>query len=448
MLGGLGIYTGIAFILFPFGLGMLYKIIIRNRTFITSIVRMMIETFIIMIIMGLMIVVLSSFIFGVDNTIEIVENTWVPAFVLVPLSSSTLMYLTKLLIKRKTIALQQIENLEISLNTDRLTGLKNKYNFFKNLDEVLHIPPFMIIVCDIDGIEKVNVQNGLDSGNKIIKILSGVLNEYSDKCTVFKWDDFDFMIIMEIAEDMLDESKYYDYYRFVRKHFESRIMLDDITISFGKAVYSDDSQLLDIIKEAKDNLFTFKLIQKNSKNSQIINTFEKILDMKEIDSLEHSKNMSKVSHIFALHLGLQEDDLLYLEISARLHDIGKVEIDESILNKVTKLNEMEWKKVKMHPVLGKEILNNFVGLSKVSELVLTHHERWDGKGYPNQLKGKEIPYLSRVLSICDAYDVMIRGRVYRKPLTQKEAVDEILKNSGTQFDPELVTEFIRIKDQL
>ena len=125
-----------------------------------------------------------------------------------------------------------------------------------------------------------------------------------------------------------------------------------------------------------------------------------------------------------------------------LHDIWKIAIDENVLNKPDKLNDDEWEEIKRHPEIGYRILNTVNDMSEMANWTLYHHERWDGKGYPKGLKGNEIPFVSRIITIADAYDAMTSERSYRSALPEEFVIAELQKNAGIQFDPELVRVFI------
>jgi HD-GYP domain-containing protein (c-di-GMP phosphodiesterase class II) len=127
-----------------------------------------------------------------------------------------------------------------------------------------------------------------------------------------------------------------------------------------------------------------------------------------------------------------------------LHDIGKIGIEDSILNKIDKLTEGEWKTIKKHPEIGYRIAKAIPEMANVAEYILTHHERWDGQGYPDGKSGIEIPLASRIVAVADSYDAMTEDRIYRKSLTEEVALDEIQKNAGKQFDPEIVRIFTLI----
>ncbi len=141
-------------------------------------------------------------------------------------------------------------------------------------------------------------------------------------------------------------------------------------------------------------------------------------------------------------LGLTESETEELKTIGLLHDIGKIAIEENILNKSEELTEDEWQEIKRHSEIGYRILNTVNDMLEISEYVLYHHERWDGKGYPKGLKGEEIPLQSRIITIIDAYDAMTSQRSYRSALSEESAIEELKINAGTQFDPDLIRIFI------
>jgi HD-GYP domain-containing protein (c-di-GMP phosphodiesterase class II) len=143
-------------------------------------------------------------------------------------------------------------------------------------------------------------------------------------------------------------------------------------------------------------------------------------------------------------LGLPESEINKLELFAMLHDIGKIAIDDYILVKPGSLNDDEFAQIKRHSEIGYRISQSTPELSQISEYILTHHERWDGKGYPQGLAGEEIPLLSRILSIADSFDAMTNDRVYRNAMSIDEAIKEIQSNAGRQFDPNIVSIFLNV----
>ena len=156
----------------------------------------------------------------------------------------------------------------------------------------------------------------------------------------------------------------------------------------------------------------------------------------------HSRRVSLMCQRTGIAMGLTEAEISKLKISGLLHDIGKIAIDNSILDKPGRLNNQEWNEIKRHSYIGYRILNNMPGMNEVAEYILYHHERLDGTGYPRGLKQEEIPLLSRIITVADAYDAMTSERKYRKVLDKNMAVEELIKNKGTQFDSHIVDVFI------
>lgn len=163
---------------------------------------------------------------------------------------------------------------------------------------------------------------------------------------------------------------------------------------------------------------------------------------KSQETEEHSERLQQHSKALGQALGLNDAQLNELELLSALHDIGKVGIDRNILNKQDELNEGEWFEIKKHPEMGYRIAHASSELRPIAEYILCHHERWDGRGYPQGLAGEAIPLLSRIISIIDAYDAMTQNRPYRNALTNEDSVKEIKRNSGSQFDPQIAKVFV------
>ena len=141
-------------------------------------------------------------------------------------------------------------------------------------------------------------------------------------------------------------------------------------------------------------------------------------------------------------MSLTDDQLNELELLSTLHDIGKMGISAEILSKPGKLSDKEWVEMRKHPEIGFRIAQATSELIPIANYILCHHEKWDGKGYPQGLFGEQIPLLSRIVAIVDAFDAMTNDRVYRSAMTKGEVIEEIRRNSGTQFDPEVTRVFI------
>lgn len=157
----------------------------------------------------------------------------------------------------------------------------------------------------------------------------------------------------------------------------------------------------------------------------------------------HSDRVFQISKELGKRCSLTPTQQMYLEGGALLHDVGKIGIRDSVLLKPGPLTDEEYKEMQLHPVIGAQIVDKLECLKGCIDAVLYHHERLDGYGYPYGLKGSEIPVTARITSVADAYDAMTTNRIYRKAMPHEQAIEEILRNSGTQFDPEIVKEFVK-----
>jgi len=176
---------------------------------------------------------------------------------------------------------------------------------------------------------------------------------------------------------------------------------------------------------------------------EIVMALSKALEARDLSTGEHCRAITRLTERIAIDLGCSFHDIQAIRRAALLHDIGKIGIPDNILHKPGPLNEREWAIMKQHPEIGARILRMIAGLSDVARLVMSHHERFDGSGYPMGLSGDEIPIGARILTVVDAYGAMITDRVYRPSRTIPEAVEEIIRCAGKDFDPLVVKSFTK-----
>jgi len=157
----------------------------------------------------------------------------------------------------------------------------------------------------------------------------------------------------------------------------------------------------------------------------------------------HSENVARLSREFSSYLGLSEKRVQDIYWAGILHDMGKILLPQNILNKPTKLTMKEFEEIKRHPVYAYEVFKKSRSMKEIAKFIKHHHEKYNGKGYPDGLKGKDIPYESRIISIADAWDAMTSERVYKPGLSRSEAISEIMQNKGEQFDPQLAEKWLR-----
>jgi HD-GYP domain-containing protein (c-di-GMP phosphodiesterase class II) len=174
----------------------------------------------------------------------------------------------------------------------------------------------------------------------------------------------------------------------------------------------------------------------------LVCSFNQLLDLRDLNTGVHSTRLAEWGLRVARDLGVPESFMPDLEMGALLHDIGKIGVPDSVLNKPSRLSEQEYEMVKRHPEFGWTVLRNLPGMELTSLYVLHHHENFDGTGYPARLRDTEIPIGARIVSVIDAFDAMVSSRPYRSGLPLEEAIKRLHQSSGTQFDPEVVKSFV------
>jgi putative nucleotidyltransferase with HDIG domain len=175
--------------------------------------------------------------------------------------------------------------------------------------------------------------------------------------------------------------------------------------------------------------------------------FVTALEVRDLYTRKHSTRVARYAHMIAEEMGCSEEELDVINFAGSLHDIGKIGIRDDILLKPGRLTDEEYEKIKEHPVIGADIISKLGLWDREMEIIRHHHERFDGKGYPDGLKGEDIPKLARIMSVADCYDAMASDRAYRKKMEKSLVLKIIRKNAGTQFDPQVVEAFLRVSEQ-
>lgn len=327
--------------------------------------------------------------------------------------------------------------------TDTLTGLYNRYSFeekvkYYNTKDYL---PLGIIMGDVNGLKLVNDTLGHLEGDRLLKDIANVLRDTCEgKGAVFRWGGDEFMILLPNCNEEICEAVVEEIVEAFKAYDDHLIHL---SMALGGAVkYTLEEDVYNYIQKIEEKVYRQKLLDKKSVKSSILNTLIKSLEEKSMETNEHATRIVNYALEIGKQLDFKMDELDELALSAQLHDIGKISISEEILLKSGRLTEEEYEIIKTHTEKGYRIIQACGELSDVAKNVLTHHERWDGKGYPVGLKGQEIPLMARIISIVDAYDVMTHERVYKKAMKKEDAIEELTRCSGLQFDPYLIDVFI------
>lgn len=321
---------------------------------------------------------------------------------------------------------------------DQLTGLYNRRYFEKILKEIdiADNLPITLIMADVNGLKLVNDSFGHNLGDELLKKSAEVIKKGCRKTDIIaRLGGDEFVAILTKTSPMQAEQ--------IIKRVNSIALKDkvgaiDISISFGyETKKSMNENIHDILKNAEDYMYRHKLYESSSIRNKTIDLIMNTLYEKSYREMQHSKRVSEICEALAMRMNFDKDKINQIKIAGLMHDIGKMGIDEKILNKPEKLNDDEQKEVKRHPEIGYRILSSSNEFSEIAEYVLKHHERLDGKGYPGGFNGEEISIQSRIIAIADAYDAMTSDRPYRKGMCPEMALAEIKRCSGTQFDTDI-----------
>lgn len=336
--------------------------------------------------------------------------------------------------------LKQIEYLSYH---DQLTGLNNR-RFFEaeliRLDNEKNLP-LCIIMSDVNGLKLVNDSFGHKAGDVLLLKFAKVLKEFfpsEDMISRVGGDEFVILIPnmnRDQADELVNSMKN-------RCDYETVEALN-LSVSFGwelKTHMSED--INEVLKSAEDFMYKKKLFEGPSMRGKTIGIIINTLHEKNKREEQHSHRVAELCEKIAKALEMPDHDMKVIKNAGLLHDIGKIAIPDSLLNKPGKLTPEEFEDVARHPEIGYRILCSVSEMADIAKFVLFHHERWDGKGYPSGLKGDGIPLQARMIAIADTFDAMTSLRTYRMPVSEEEAAKEILKNAGTQFDPELAHLFV------
>lgn len=327
---------------------------------------------------------------------------------------------------------------------DQLTGLYNR-RFYE--EELLRLDteknlPLTIFMGDINGLKLVNDSFGHDMGDQLIKKVAEVITKSCRSDAIISRIGGDEFVVLLPKADAFEAEQMLK--RIKDLSLTEKVGSLCVSISFGyeTKVCPDDS-IKDIFKKAEDQMYHHKLFESPSMRGRTVDTIIRTLYEKNAREEQHSHRVSKLCESIGEILGLSEYKIKELKIVGLLHDIGKIAIDENILNKPGKLTAEEWTEIKRHSEIGYRILSTVNELSEMAEYVLAHQEKWNGTGYPKGLKAEEIPLESRIIAIADAYDAMTSERTYRNKMSAEAVLAELQKNAGIQFDPELVSLFIK-----
>jgi len=360
------------------------------------------------------------------------------------------------------VFLERQAKLQDIASRDDLTQLQNRRVFYERLQEELETAErtrrqLSVIMIDVDDLKAINDEFGHQVGDVILRQFGRALNRTAGpRAVTARLGGDEFAVIMPNADRREADQMAWKVWDQLNAAplWENGHASIYLGVSIGVGGYPwGGTDLEEVIHWADAKLYANKLERKgfdrgrrgsgdNRLSSAVVEVLSTALDIRDKMTHRHARRVARMAAEVAREMGLSEQQVLEIEYAAALHDIGKIGVADSILRKAAPLDEGEWKDMRRHSELGYEILKGIDFLRDAAEIVWAHHERYDGRGYPQRLVGEEIPLGARVFGVVDAYDAMTSRRPYRQAMSRDHACIEIERNSGTQFDPAVVQAFL------
>ena len=330
---------------------------------------------------------------------------------------------------------------------DSLTGLYNRIYFEEEIRRIekTRYGTVGILACDVDGLKLVNDTLGHDQGDRLLVAAAKVIRDsFREGDLVARIGGDEFAVVLPNTTEPSVENACQRIQEAVAAYNTTTPELP-LSISVGSAIKNGSHKnLKDVFKEADNHMYRRKLYRTQSVRGTIVNTLISTLKARDLATERHAMRLEAFLLRMAPLLGLPDTTQTDLSLIARFHDIGKVGVSDAILFKEGPLTPEEWAEMRRHCEIGYRIALSASDLVPIADWILKHHEWWNGQGYPLGIKGEEIPIECRLLAIADAYEALTSIRPYRKSLSHREAVAELWRNAGTQFDPQLLEKFVQM----
>ncbi|HEY5556544.1 diguanylate cyclase, partial [Acetobacterium sp.] len=326
---------------------------------------------------------------------------------------------------------------------DQLTGLYNRRFYeeeLKRLDTRRNLP-LSLIMGDINGLKLINDSFGHAMGDELLKKAAKVIKKGCRIDDIIARHGGDEFVIILPETNAAETEKIIE--RIKDLSANEKIGGFGISISFGfETKEKEDENIKAIFKKAEDRMYRDKLSESPSIRGKTIELIMSTLYEKNHREHLHSIRVGELCAVIAAEMDFSKDDVNQIRTAGLMHDIGKIGVDDKILNTPRELSPDEWQDIKRHPEIGYRILSSVNELSEIANQVLQHHEQVDGEGYPKGLKRSEILLESRIIAVVEAFDAMTSNWTFRRALSEEDAINELKRCSGTKFDPDITRLFI------
>lgn len=328
---------------------------------------------------------------------------------------------------------------------DKLTGLFNRRYFEEHLqgfDKPENLP-VAIFVADINGLKLANDAFGHERGDKLLKQAAASLQAAAGSgATISRWGGDEYAVLLPQTDEIQAEEIFKKIKDSCSEKGSHGLTLH---LAVGYSVKKWGSlSLQHVVRSAEEKMYRDKLTESRKAHADFLEKFRDLLHEKGIETYEHCQRVTSLSCAIGSRLNLNRDTMEEITALGDLHDIGKIAMPVELFSKTENLTEMEWALVHSHPEIGFRIVALMQDYAHIAQAVLSHHEWYDGTGYPRALKEQEIPLAARIVAVADAVDVMLSGRPYKDKILQEAVIEELHRMQGIQFDPVAVENMIDI----